>query len=108
MNVEKPPSSLRRLARSQWSGAVLFQAQSNLYLVSCVALLLAFTELLAQFHLRDVVQADFGLEISPWLVLLGFFVAARYSLQYLALDHCTWWLPLWSARPWVLGPDEID
>jgi diguanylate cyclase (GGDEF)-like protein len=81
MNVEKPPSSLRRLARSQWSGAVLFQAQSNLYLVSCVALLLAFTELLAQFHLRDVVQADFGLEISPWLVLLGFFVAARYSLR---------------------------
>jgi diguanylate cyclase (GGDEF)-like protein len=81
MNVEKPPSSLRRLARSQWSGAVLFQAQSNLYLASCVALLLAFTELLAQFHLRDVVQADFGLEISPWLVLLGFFVAARYSLR---------------------------
>jgi diguanylate cyclase (GGDEF)-like protein len=81
MNVDKPTSSLRRLARSQWSGAVLFQAKSNLYLAACVALLLAFTEVLAQFHLRDIVQADFGLEVSPWLVLVGFFVAARYSLR---------------------------
>jgi diguanylate cyclase (GGDEF)-like protein len=81
MNVDKPTSSLRRLARSPWSGAVLFQAKSNLYLAACVALLLAFTEVLAQFHLRDIVQADFGLEVSPWLVLVGFFVAARYSLR---------------------------
>jgi GGDEF domain-containing protein len=81
MNVDKPTSSLRRLARSPWSGAVLFQAKSNLYLAACVALLLAFTEVLAQFHLRDIVQADFGLEVSPWLVLAGFFVAARYSLR---------------------------
>jgi diguanylate cyclase (GGDEF)-like protein len=78
---DKPTSSLRRLARSPWSGAVLFQAKSNLYLATCVALLLAFTEVLAQFHLRDIVQADFGLEVSPWLVLVGFFVAARYSLR---------------------------
>lgn len=82
MSVDQQKSSRRRrLRRPQRTGAVLFEAQSNLYLVACVALLLAFTEVLAQFHLRTIVPADFGLEISPWLILAGFFAVARFSLR---------------------------
>lgn len=70
-----------RAVRPSGPGALLLQAQNNLYLGGCVALLLAFTELLAQFHLNERFSPDFGLEISPWFVAAGFALLGKLSAR---------------------------
>jgi diguanylate cyclase (GGDEF)-like protein len=61
--------------------ALLLQAEDNLYLGACVALLLALTTLVSDQYLGDRRAPDNGLAISAWVVGLGFVLAARFSVR---------------------------
>ena len=76
VDLERRVSTTRRLPP-----ALLLQAENNLYLGACVALLLALTLVASAVYLGDLRAPDNGLAISPWLVAVGFALASRFAVR---------------------------